>query len=204
VTSYRGTSPYDGVERVVLLDEEGHAIGTEDKRVVHDTNTRLHLAFSCYVFDAGGRLLVTQRAFDKLTWPGVWTNTLCGHPAPGEGVVDAVRRRAGQELGIGLDDPRVVLPRFRYRAVMPNGTVENEMCPVLVAWTGDQPGPDPAEVVSSEWVDWRGFKEHTLSGQRDVSPWCLDQMVRLAPLGDDPRTWPAASRSALPPAVQKL
>jgi len=201
MTPYPQT-PSDGIEWVVLLDEDGCVTGTEDKQIVHDSNTRLHLAFSCYVFDAGGRLLVTQRALGKRTWPGVWTNTLCGHPAPGEGVVGAVRRRAGQELGIGIDDPRMVLPRFRYRAVMANGTVENEMCPVLVAWTSEQPAPDPAEVAGSAWVEWPGFKEDVLSARRDVSPWCFHQVVQLALLGDDPRTWPATPPSALPPAVQ--
>ena len=61
-------------ESVVLLDEEGHAIGTADKRAVHDADTPLHLAFSCYLFDGAGNVLITQRALHKLSWPGIWTN----------------------------------------------------------------------------------------------------------------------------------
>ena len=67
------------------------------------------------MLDESGRLLVTRRALSKATLPGVWTNTCCGHPAPGEAIEDAVVRRVGQELGITLHDLRLVLPAFRYR-----------------------------------------------------------------------------------------
>lgn len=201
MTSYSVSSVES--EQVVLLDETGRAVGTAAKHAVHHADTPLHLAFSCYVFDADEHLLVTQRALGKATWPGVWTNSVCGHPAPGEGVADAVRRRAGQELGIGLDRLRVVLPRFRYRAEMTNGTVENEMCPVLVAWTDDEPAADPAEVAATTWVPWVEFREGVLEGSRDVSPWCVAQVQQLAALGDDPPAWPGAPLAALPSAARQ-
>ena len=107
----------------MLLDETGHAIGSAPKLTIHHAETPLHLAFSCYVFDPAGRLLVTQRALGKATFPGVWTNSLCGHPAPGEDVPQAVLRRAEQELGLRLGDLQLVLPAFRYQAAMPNGVL---------------------------------------------------------------------------------
>ena len=186
-------------ESVVLLDESGAAIGTADKAAVHGPDTPLHLAFSCYVFDAQGRLLVTQRALHKKTWGGVWTNSCCGHPAPEEDLGEAVRRRVGEELGLALDDVRLVLPAFRYRAVMADGTVENEMCPVFVATTHDRERLDPSEVEDAEWVPWAEFREQVLSGSRAVSPWCVEQ---VAALPADPVAAAAADASELPPAVR--
>jgi isopentenyl-diphosphate delta-isomerase len=186
------------VEEVVLLDEAGRAVGTAAKASVHHASTPLHLAFSCYVFD-GDRLLVTRRALHKPTWPGVWTNSVCGHPAPGEPLDAAVRRRVHQELGIGLDDLRLVLPAFRYRAVMPDGTVENEMCPVLVASTTDVVRPEPAEVADTVWEPWAAFRAGVLDGSREVSPWCREQ---VAALSAEPWAAAPADPSSLPEVLR--
>jgi len=190
------------VEEVVLLDEGGHAIGTAVKAEVHHRTTPLHLAFSCYLFDETGSLLLTQRALHKPTWPGAWTNSFCGHPAPGESLAEAVRRRAGQELGVTLEDLALVLPAFRYQAEMENGTRENEMCPVFVARTGAQVRADPEEVAATSWVPWEQLVAEVSSGTRDVSPWCVQQVRELrAAEGPDGSFSPAAP-GLLPPAAR--
>ena len=84
-------------EQVVLVTPDGTPVGVAEKSTVHSTDTPLHLAFSCYLFDERGRVLMTRRALAKATWPGVWTNTCCGHPQPGEPPADAVVRRLHQE-----------------------------------------------------------------------------------------------------------
>ena len=185
-------------EQVVLLDEDGHDIGVADKADVHHADTPLHLAFSCYVLDEQGRLLVTRRAADKRTFGGVWTNSACGHPAPGEPIAEAVRRRVRQELGLTLDDLWLVLPMFRYRAEM-GGVVENEMCPVFVATTVDQVTLDPDEVDDHEWVGWAAFRAGVLDGTRDISPWCVEQVTQLP---EDLANAPAADPMGLPPAAR--
>jgi isopentenyl-diphosphate Delta-isomerase len=189
------------VESVILVDETGSARGTAAKAAVHHARTPLHLAFSCYLFDAAGRFLLTRRAESKDTWPGVWTNTCCGHPLPGEPVADSVRRRLRHELGIATADLVLVLPRFRYQAQMANGVVENEVCPVYAAYSDAVPAPDPAEVAEIAWVDWGQFCDGVATGRQSVSPWCVMQVAELAALGPRPLTWPTADDADLPPAA---
>jgi isopentenyl-diphosphate Delta-isomerase len=190
------------MEQVVLLDEQGRAIGLADKATVHTRDTPLHLAFSCYVFNASGQFLLTQRAHSKPTWPGVWTNSCCGHPGPGEAIPEAILRRLRDELGLVVRDLTLVLPRFRYRAVMANGVVENELCPVYRAVTDDTPAPDPAEVDGVEWVDWPTFTADVLAGSRDISPWAALQIPSLVALGPNPHEWPAGTADDLPEAAR--
>lgn len=191
------------MEQVVLLDDAGRAVGTEPKSTVHTTTTPLHLAFSSYVFDRHGRLLITRRAPSKATWPGVWTNSCCGHPAPNEHLHTAVRRRLNLELGIDSADVQIVLPDFRYRATMESGIVENEICPVVrVVYDGPPPAPHAAEVDRLEWTDWAEFSDSVVDGARAVSPWCHEQVHRLRRLGPDPLRWPVAPTAALPPAAR--
>ncbi|NHD15535.1 MULTISPECIES: isopentenyl-diphosphate Delta-isomerase [unclassified Actinopolyspora] len=168
-------------ELVVLLDETANPVGTAPKSEVHHGSTPLHLAFSCYVFDRRGRLLVTRRALSKRTWPGVWTNSCCGHPSPEEDVDQAVHRRVGQELGVRLEDLRVRLPDFRYRAVDVTGTVENEFCPVYTAVTTDQVRPDPAEIADTAWTEWADFVSLARRTPWAISPWAAEQIPLLEP-----------------------
>jgi isopentenyl-diphosphate Delta-isomerase len=191
------------VENVVLVDETGSACGTAAKEAVHHAQTPLHLAFSAYLFNESGQFLLTRRAESKHTWPGVWTNTCCGHPQPGEPVADSVRRRLWQELGIGGAELMLVLPRFRYQARMANGVLENEVCPVYAAYSDAPPAPDPAEVAETRWVDWDQFCAEVRAGQQSISPWCAMQLAELSRLGPKPLTWAPADAADLPPAAAR-
>lgn len=192
------------VELVVLLDEDGHAIGTHDKATVHHESTPLHLAFSSYVVNSEREVLLTRRALSKRTWPGVWTNTCCGHPGPDEHLDAAVLRRLDEELGLSADGAVPVLPTFRYRAVMDNGVVEHEICPVfLVVHEGRSVDPRPDEVADYRWEPWSHVLSSVLEGSSSLSPWCQDQVRQLRELGDDPLEWTAAASSALPPAAPR-
>jgi isopentenyl-diphosphate delta-isomerase len=102
-------------------------------------------------------------------------------------------------VGLRALGVRLMLPGFRYRAVMPNGVVENEMCPVFVASSSDDLALNPDEVDDASWVDWARFRAGVLDGSREISPWC-HQQVELLP--EDPLTARGPSLSALPPAAR--
>lgn len=167
-----------GEELVVLVDEQNRPLGAAPKATVHHSSTPLHRGFSLFLFDRAGRVLLQQRSAAKRTWPLVWSNSCCGHPAPGEDPIAAARRRARAELGVEPMRLEVVLPDYRYR-VERDGVVENEICPVLVGVTGEEPRPDPAEVASLRWVAWRDLLAAVAGGREELSPWCVEEAPLL-------------------------
>lgn len=166
-------------DQVVLLDDAGRPSGAADRVSVHTGDTPYHLAFSSYLFDTAGRVLLTRRALGKATWPGVWTNSCCGHPRPGESPRDAVVRRVGDELGQVPTDLRLALASFSYRAVDAGGTVENELCPVWVGRLDGSLRPDPAEVAEVTWVAWDDLVALVDTAPALLSPWCVAQVPLL-------------------------
>ena len=145
--------PPVGVEYVVLTDVHGVAIGTAPKATVHTAVTPSHRAFSSFLFNAQGELLITKRALSKKTWPGVWTNSCCGHPLFDETSAQAAIRRITYELGMNAPSLTEILPKFQYY-VERTGIVENEFCPVLVGFTDTHPKPRYDEVGAYKWFSW--------------------------------------------------
>lgn len=171
------------MDQVTLLSPEGVAIGVIAKDEVHTTETPLHLAFSCHVLDDDGRVLVTRRSLSKRTWPGVWTNSFCGHPRPGEEMTDAVARRARDELGLDLADIALELPDYRYRAVDASGIVENEICPVHVARAVSAVTAAADEVAEWAWVDPADLAAAVAAAPFAFSPWLVEQLPQLRSRG---------------------
>lgn len=179
---------------VVLVDDEGNEIGTAPKSSVHGTDTALHLAFSCHVRDDDGRVLVTRRALEKRTWPGVWTNSFCGHPRPAEPLLHAVKRHAESELGLQLADIELALPLFRYRATDASGIVEHEICPVYTARAASLLTPNPNEVVETRWVEPSALVAALDAAPWAFSPWLVLQARQLDLFTSARRTAPVAAR----------
>jgi isopentenyl-diphosphate Delta-isomerase len=165
-------------ELVVLVDEEDREIGVMEKEKVHHKNTPLHRAFSVFLFNGQGELLVTQRAKTKKTWGGVWSNSFCGHPAPGETRERAIMRRGKEELGVEIHDLRRVA-NYRYRFER-KGVVENEICPVYIGTVGVQHlEPNKNEVEDWKWMSWRKFKQAISTDKPGAegiwSEWCKEE-----------------------------
>ncbi|RWZ77547.1 isopentenyl-diphosphate Delta-isomerase [Streptomyces albidoflavus] len=145
----------DSPEAVILLelvDEDGNTIGTAEKLSAHQAPGRLHRAFSVFLFDERGRLLLQQRALGKYHSPGVWSNTCCGHPYPGEAPFAAAARRTFEELGVSpalLGEAGTV----RYNHPDPaSGLVEQEYNHLFVGLVRDPLRPDPEEVSDTVFV----------------------------------------------------
>lgn len=169
----------DSIEYVVLVNDRNEEIGQELKSQVHTNNTPLHRAFSLYVFNTRGELLLQQRSANKKTWPLVWSNSCCGHPLPKETTANAVRRRLGDELGIKADKLWNILPNYRYRFEL-QGIVENEICPVFVTFTDQQVDINPDEVEAIRWINWEEFQREATKKNSPYSPWCIEQISLLS------------------------
>ncbi|MER7490602.1 isopentenyl-diphosphate Delta-isomerase [Streptomyces sp. NPDC126497] len=148
-------SPSSGAAEPILLelvDEDGVTTGTAEKLAAHQPPGRLHRAFSVFLFDERGRLLIQQRALGKYHSPGVWSNTCCGHPYPGEAPFAAAARRTFEELGVS---PSLLAEAGTVRYNHPDpasGLVEQEYNHLFVGMVQSPPRPDPEEVASTAFV----------------------------------------------------
>lgn len=130
-------------EDVILVDADDREVGTAPKLDAHHTGA-LHRAFSVFVFDSRGDLLLQRRARTKYHSGGLWTNTCCGHPRPGEDTGRAARRRLREEMGFTC--PLTAVGSFTYRAEVRGGLLEHELDHVYVGVHDGVPLPSPAEV----------------------------------------------------------
>lgn len=135
---------------VILVNEQDEPVGTMEKMKVHQEGL-LHRAFSIFIIDTNGRMLVHQRAADKYHGAHLWTNACCSHPYPGEEVMDAAHRRLQEELGFSTS--LYPLFSFTYKAEVENGLIEHEYDHVFWGIYEGEMNPDPNEVAAIRYVD---------------------------------------------------
>lgn len=153
---------------VVLVDKNNRKVGIEEKIAAHKTG-KLHRAFSIFVFNSKNELLIQQRAQTKYHSGGVWSNTVCGHPEPGETYLRAVHRRLKEEMGFDCNLKKSLC--FIYRTDLQNDLIEHEYDCVFVGEFNGAPKPDPEEVMRYKWVSIKELKRDIAKNPRRYSPW---------------------------------
>lgn len=156
---------------VELVDPAGNAAGSCPVGEAHRAPGIPHRAFSVLIFDTAGRVLLQQRAPGKTRFPARWSNTCCGHPAPGRPVDEAAGIRLTEEMGVRA--PLTEVGVYRYRAEDPRtGFVEDEWDHVLVGKLDDiEPNPDPAEVADYRWIHPEELRKRLREHPEEFSPW---------------------------------
>lgn len=134
---------------VVLVDSNDQEIGTCEKMEAH-TKGLLHRAFSVFIFNDAGELLLQRRAFGKYHSEGLWTNTCCSHPAPGETTSEAGNRRLMEEMGMECELHTSF--SFEYRARLDHSLTEHELDHVLFGYSNEAPTLNPDEAIDYQWV----------------------------------------------------
>ncbi|OQR62495.1 isopentenyl-diphosphate delta-isomerase [Streptomyces maremycinicus] len=175
-TSSNGTADAILLE---LVDENGVTIGTAEKLAAHQPPGQLHRAFSVFLFDERGRLLLQQRALGKYHSPGVWSNTCCGHPYPGEAPFAAAARRTFEELGVS---PTLLAEAGTVRYNHPDpesGLVEQEYNHLFVGLVQSRPRPDPEEVGDTAFVTPAELAERHAGGT--FSSWFMTVLDAARP-----------------------
>ena len=159
------TSPHT----IVLVDDQDNAIGSTEKTTAHQQGL-LHRAFSVFVFNDQKQLLLQQRHPDKYHCGGLWTNTCCSHPEPGEPVIAAGERRLQEELGFTV--PLTYVGEFIYRAEFNNGLTEHEYDHVLVGhFNGPVTEVNPEEIAKVKWVDLPTLQQGLTTHPELYTPW---------------------------------
>ena len=162
-------------ELLILVDENDKQIGVSEKLEAHIKGL-LHRAFSIFIFNSKGELILQKRAKEKYHSGGLWTNTCCGHPLNGESIDDAAKRRLKEEMNIETELHSFL--SFKYRTIFENGLIENEYDHTFYGITDQLPEPDPSEAE-----EWKYIEPHKLIGEVKNFPgnytsWlkiCIDQ-----------------------------
>ena len=156
-------------ELLILVDQDDNTVGFLDKAACHDGKGLLHRAFSVFILNSQGEILLQRRSLGKRLWGGFWSNSCCSHPRKGESVVDAAKRRCLEELGIKVD--LRFLYKFSYEAEFDSTGSENELCHVLVGHSEMDPSINRNEILEWRWISRKDLDEELLYQGANYTPW---------------------------------
>lgn len=158
---------FDEVEKVILVNKKNKVIGVEEKIKAHFEG-KLHRAFSIFLFNKKGELLIQKRAKTKYHSSGLWSNSCCSHPQPNESLKQAVKRRLKEEMGITANLEEVF--SFIYKAKVGNLT-EHEIDHVFFGRFDEKPRPDKKEIEDWQWIKLADLKADIKKNFQKYTPW---------------------------------
>ena len=161
---------------VVLVDQKNHELGTMDKYQAHLEGV-LHRAFSIFLFNENGELLLQQRASHKYHGANLWTNTCCSHQQKGESTLDAANERLAFEMNLKADLEEIFT--FIYTAEVENNLIENELDSVLIGITNAIPNPNPLEVKDFKWINVEELEKWMDTNPENFTYWFKDVWHRV-------------------------
>lgn len=163
-------------EHVILVDSSDNPIGIMEKMEAHE-KALLHRAFSVFIFNNHGQMLIHKRALEKYHSPGLWTNACCSHPRVGETLSEAAHRRLMEEMG--FDCPLEKKFDFIYKARLDGGLTEHEFDHVLVGSFNGDPCPNPAEVMDWKYINWEELNQDVLHNPQAYTTWFKIALEKL-------------------------
>ena len=164
-------------EPLILVDELDRQIGSLSKAACHDGDGVLHRAFSIFIFNRQGELLLQRRSTHKRLWPGYWSNSCCSHPRHGEVMDEAVRRRLVEELGMEAELHHLF--SFTYHASFGDAGSERELCWVWAGVSDDAPSPNRHEVDGLRWIAPELLDQEMAAEPDRFTPWFLLEWPRV-------------------------
>ncbi len=173
------------MEKIILVDKDDNETGSMEKIKAHENGGVLHRAFSIFVFNNKGEMLIQKRAAGKYHCADLWTNTCCSHQSPGETIEEAAHRKLKQEMG--FDTTLKEILKFTYKAEFDNKLTEHELDHVFVGVYDGEVIPDPEEADDYKWVDVKQLKEYISKDPGKYTPWfkiVLDRVVEWLGAGN--------------------
>lgn len=164
-------------DQLILVDEEDKVLGHESKARCHDGAGIRHRAFSVFLFNPKGQVLIHKRAKGKRLWGDYWSNSCCSHPRRGEVIAEAAVRRVKEELGVDAEPQE--LYKFEYQAHFGEAGSEWELCSVLIGACSESIAPDPEEVADHEWLSPENVDAMIEEQSRLLTPWFMQEWVTL-------------------------
>ena len=156
-------------EPLIIVDEHDNVLGHDSKAALHRGSGTLHRAFSIFLFNPQGDVLLQQRSGQKALWPAFWSNTCCSHPRRGETYEIATQRRLEEELGVSAD--LAFTHRFQYQAQYDEAGAEHELCSVYVGRIDRDPNPNPLEVADWRWISPNALDQWLSERPETLTPW---------------------------------